>query len=1166
VGARVKRVAVHKLLPILLLVTSVYADDLAFFETKIRPILADSCYECHSAKAKKLKGGLRLDHRSHLLTGGDNGPAIVPGKPDESLLIIAVSYKDVDLEMPPKTRLSDAQVADLRKWVELGALWPDEPEPLANSANRDVFDFDTRRAEHWCWQPVQPYKGSIDSFIDAKLAKAGLESAPPADKRTLIRRLSFDLIGLPPSPAEVDAFLADDSPQAYSALVDRLLASPHYGEKWARHWLDLFRYAESYGHEFDYALPHATTYRDYLIRSLNDDIPYDQLIREHIAGDLLPNARKEASIGTAFWWFGEAVHAPTDVRQDEADRVDNQIDVMSKAFLGLTIACARCHDHKFDAISSADYYGMAGFLQSSRRQETILDPDDTIAQAVANIQQEQEAQVLAPAEFANLLMAARCVQRGDYTPPKKPVPARDPVAQPDLVFDDFEDPGFKGWTVTGDAFGTGPSGPIKPQRMSGIHGKLIANSFHGGDRSTGRLLSDPFTISHPYINFLIAGGAHKDKTCINLLIEGIPVLSSTGQNNNHLKPAGWSVADLIDSEAQIEIVDEAKGGWGHVNVDYILFSEQPAAALELKGPKPKIDPAAVAAAAKDRDLDSEQLSALLESLSDVDPTHALHPWATLSALPDAEFAKTHAVYLKKPQEEVSPPFADFANGAEGWTATGHAFGAGPEHGAWNSGRYAPGLYGVLRSPTFTIEHPDIHYAIKTSGQVKIRLIIDGYWMNQYSGLLFGGIEQKVDSKGKWQHVVQRGAISKYKGHRAWIEIHDHGDTTVALRRVHFGPYYREPVNLDHAAIFAKPAANLAEFASRHGEHWAGRPPPFARPSATPVPKPKFALGMTDGSPENEHIFIRGSHKNLGPEVPRRLPLALIPEPPEIKEGSGRLVLAERIADSANPLTTRVLVNRLWHQLFGRGIVPTVDDFGVMGQPPSHPELLDFLAADFAKSGWSIKHSIRKIVHSDTYRRSSSFEPPGATEIDPDNTLLYRAPLRRLQAEAIRDSVLAVSGRLDRKLKPGSVAPYLTPFMGGRGRRGSGPVDGGGRRSIYISIFRNFLPDMLMTFDFPAPFSTMGRRSVSNVPAQALTMMNSPLVAEQAKLWAQRIAKQAGDDDAKIRIMFVEALGRPPSDAQLASARHFLTENAKSADRWQDLAHTLYNMKAFLYLN
>ncbi len=362
--------------------------DAEFFEKQIRPILVQHCFECHGPAARNLKGGLRMTGHASLVQGGDTGAAIVPGMPEESLLIDAVNYGDM-YQMPPRGKLPETEIAKLVEWVRRGAPWPADERPAVADA---VFNLSQRKASHWCWQPVKrpPIPsvrdaawpaGDIDRYILAKLEAQGLTPQRPADRNTLIRRLSFDLIGLPPTPAEVESFVADPAPQAVATVVDRLLASPHFGERWARHWMDLVRYAETHGHEFDFPIPYAFRYRDYLIRALNADVPYDQLLREHIAGDLLPNPRlhptqrfNESIIATGFWWFGEAVQAPTDVLRDHADRVDNQIDVMTKAFLGLTVGCARCHDHKFDAISTQDYYALAGYLQSSRRQLAALDP------------------------------------------------------------------------------------------------------------------------------------------------------------------------------------------------------------------------------------------------------------------------------------------------------------------------------------------------------------------------------------------------------------------------------------------------------------------------------------------------------------------------------------------------------------------------------------------------------------------------------------------------------------------------------------------------------------------------------------------------------------------------------------------------------------------------
>ena len=378
------------------------AAQLAFFETEVRPVLATHCYECHSANAKRLEAGLRLDSRRGMLRGGDSGPVIEPGSVDESMLIEAVRYEGY--EMPPSGKLPDKAVAALEKWVSMGAPWPDEPEPEAG-AEPPAFNWKDRKEQHWCWQPIRAEQppavaatdwpiNAIDDFILATLEEKELVPAEDADRRTLARRVFYDLIGLPPTVEQLNAFLKDESEYAFESLVDELLESPHFGEKWARHWLDLVRYGETLGHEFDYPLHHAHRYRDYVIRALNADVPYDQFVHEHVAGDLLDQPRlhpdeqsNESILGTGFWYLGEACHAPTDVRQDEADRVDNQIDVFSKTFLGLTVACARCHDHKFDPIPTKDYYALYGYIQSSRRQEAMLDPHQRIQNARQRLQQ-----------------------------------------------------------------------------------------------------------------------------------------------------------------------------------------------------------------------------------------------------------------------------------------------------------------------------------------------------------------------------------------------------------------------------------------------------------------------------------------------------------------------------------------------------------------------------------------------------------------------------------------------------------------------------------------------------------------------------------------------------------------------------------------------------------
>jgi Protein of unknown function (DUF1549)/Planctomycete cytochrome C len=367
------------------------AGELEFFEQRIRPLLAEHCYSCHGVAEQK--AGLRLDHIETILNGGDS--------PDGSRIVRAVRYEDVKLQMPPDGRLDAAAVADLSKWIELGAPWPNEARPESKPP-AETFDLEARKAAHWCWEPLRetpppvhgstPHESSIDAFIAEEWAPRGLVAAPAADRATLLRRLSFDLIGLPPTADEIDAFVADPAPDAYERRVDALLASPRFGEHWTRRWLDLFRFSETYGHEFDYPIEEAWRYRDYLIRALDADVPYDQLVREHLAGDLLDPPRRNPEDGTnesiqatGHFFLHQATHGPVDVRQDEADRVDNQIDVLTKSFLGLTVSCARCHDHKFDAISTRDYYAVAGYLKSSRRQIAGLDPDGAIERGAQSL-------------------------------------------------------------------------------------------------------------------------------------------------------------------------------------------------------------------------------------------------------------------------------------------------------------------------------------------------------------------------------------------------------------------------------------------------------------------------------------------------------------------------------------------------------------------------------------------------------------------------------------------------------------------------------------------------------------------------------------------------------------------------------------------------------------
>jgi hypothetical protein len=1252
----------------------------AYFESKVLPLLQARCFECHGPDIKEPKGGLRLDSRTAVLKGGDNGAALVPGNPDESVLIDAVLYKG--FEMPPRTRLPEGEVAILKKWVELGAPWSKGGDKPVVRDER--FPLEQRKRDHWSWQPIAKAvppaalkqadwpRNDIDRFILAKLEEKGLTPAPDADRRTLIRRATFTLIGIPPTPAEVDEFLNDPAPTpaAFEKVVDRLLASPHFGEHWARHWLDLVRYAETLGHEFDYPLHHAYQYRDYVIRAFNTDLPYDQFVREQIAGDLLPTVRRhptegynESLIGTGFWFLGEDKHAPVDVRGEEAAKIDNQIDVFTKTFLGLTVACARCHDHKFDAITAKDYYALFGILKSTRRQTGLLDPHAKIAAKAAELETLQLAGTKAllkalpspgdeaKADFIRYLGAVREVLHGD------PKPSDEPTTKgqaPDILFDDFEGEtwGDK-WTAKGNAFGPGPNQGTLPnqQVVSGFAGKRLVNTYFGGDGTTGTLTSKPFIIERRSIQFLIGGGAHRGQTCFNLLIDGKAVRTATGKDNEKLESASWDVGDFAGESAVLQIVDANQGGWGHVNIDQIVFSDG-AGATATKRP--------IAVVAKERELDPARLRNWVQAINSDEARQLSHPmatWVALAPYRDDEAMNAERVKLYRRQQddkknaqntpEETILFEDFNRGNySNWFVTGEAFGKRPSIARdWNpqspgggmlpagvahSGVLSPRLCGVLRSKSFILEHPQILY--RAAGKnARIRLIVDGYQMDVFNALLFGGFTFTVNNdEMRW--YTQAGDIRRYMGHRCYIELIDDGDDWLAVDEIRFSDGAPPPAAPSHPWNQSTPNSILTTVESldrSYGARWnhalqawrsgpAGADPAasefvpwaldhklvslndadaaFAEPTskyraaAADVPTPTRVVAAADGTGEDENVFIRGSHKNLGPVAPRRLLEALQGDVPfDLSRGSGRFELANNLLDVRNPFPSRVMVNRVWHHLFGRGIVPSVDNFGVLGEKPSHPELLDWLASSFQSprlipsegpegvGKWSVKRLIRQILLSRTWQMASSLQESQG-ESDPQNILLHRQNLHRLEGESIRDAMLVLSGRLDRTTFGPSIPVHLTPFMQGRGRPGSGPLDGSGRRSIYTSINRNFLSPMMLAFDTPIPFTTIGRRNVSNVPAQALILMNDPFVLEQTKLWARRLLTVADtSSEERITRLYNEAFARAPTDSERAEALAFLNAQAsgygltdetwpRDERPWADLCHVLVNVKEFIFVD
>ena len=672
--------------------------------------------------------------------------------------------------------------------------------------------------------------------------------------------------------------------------------------------------------------------------------------------------------------------------------------------------------------------------------------------------------------------------------------------------------------------------------------------------------------------------------------------------------------------------------------------------------------------AKKHDLDHQLLARLIESL---ESGHSAIPSAVnvLQRLAKPKTDVDRQLLQSNEEDERlrmdahrmwqqdSVLFADFDKGLPAdWFKTGYAFDLGCDRrnvfspvngptrssGSVHSGIGGPRFFGVIRSPTFTIEHEQIHYRLR-GHDVTIRLIIDGFELNTFNELLFAGAKRELERSEDFVWLTQVQDLKNYLGHRAYIEIIDHGDGFVELDEIRFANTRppadggRLPLSLankiDHNENESIVATRLlttqllqeADLGTRELVGWiienelvdifsktqtdsrtsGSRPLKSGSVSAMAssetknrssadlfveleavrqkiqelnrqTPEPGITIAITEGTGEDEHVFIRGNHKTLGPVITRRFLSAISSRPLNPENGSGRLALAQKITAPNNPLTSRVIVNRLWHHLLGRGIVESVDNFGVLGSNPSHPELLDHLASTFQADGWSLKKMIRRIVLTRTYQMSSQ-PVAAAVKVDPRNELLHRARIKRLSGEAIRDSILQISGQLDPTMFGPSIPIHLTQFMQGRGRpTESGPVNGGRRRSVYISVKRNFLSPMMLAFDTPIPFNTIGRRNQSNVPSQALILMNDPFVIEQAGKWAERLLQKPETATDRIKRIYVETLGRPASGWELIRARGFLEQQAaelnvesknilNEPEVWQHFCHVMFNLKEFIFV-
>jgi ssDNA-binding Zn-finger/Zn-ribbon topoisomerase 1 len=937
-----------------------------FFEKKIRPVLAAECYECHGPT--KRKAGLRLDYRDGLLEGGDTGPAVVAGDVEKSLLIQSIKHLQDDLKMPKNgAKLDSGIVADFEKWVRMGAPDPRDKALTAAEASKDM-DWNQvvkLRKQWWSFQPVtnpgppevknaawSPHP--VDRFVLKKMEDAGLEPVKRADAATLIRRINYLVTGLPPSPAEVVAFeqSAIQNPQsAIETLVDRLLKSPRFGETWARHWMDWVRYAESYGSEGDPAIPYAWRYRDYLIRAFNADVPYPQLVREAIAGDLLPKPRlnkdvgvNESALGIAQLRMVQHGFSPVDTLDEMVTFTDNQIDVVSKAFQGLTLTCARCHNHKFDAISQADYYAMFGIFGSTHPAVV----DASLPNAGKAKRDELKAlKGKIKVAVGKAWLTAVDQQPSADAPQKAQLAAADPLE-------------LKRWDLRKDKWFADGDGIMQGATKAGEF--AVAND---GDKIVSRI--------HP-------SGIFSDL---------ISTKERAVLNSPRFKCEGGTLWIRAN-------------GAGGARARYIVDN----------------------------------------------------------------YPRTGTIHKAK-------EFKEAGEETLGWHKLDLEFWKGDE---------------IFIQATTAADMP-----VETKQDERS-------WF---------GITDVVITKGSDTPPTSKPGGNPRAAVEAWLNntmTDEQAELIDAL--LHTGKLPNDAAKL--------PAA--APLIAKYREIEASLPQPMRSP------------GVLEADGADQALFVRGNHKQPAEIIPRRFFEALDAKPYQPKD-SGRLELAASLTHKDNPLTSRVIVNRLWHHVFGRGIVATTDNFGRLGTEPTHPELLDYLASRFDKEGGSIKAMLHLLITSQTFQLDHHGSPKAA-ESDPENLLLSHASVRRLEAEAIRDSILSRSGKMTEEM-------YGSP-VGGKEPR----------RSVYVKVIRNNLDPLLTVFDMPVPSSTRGRRDATNVPAQSLSLLNDPAIIQWSGDWAKRIlAADAKSDEDRVALMFAEAFGRKPSaDEAKQSAAYLraLTDGSEEA--------------------
>jgi hypothetical protein len=979
---------------------------LDFFESRIRPVLVEQCYECHNSQ-ESAEGDLALDHREPFVKGGASGPVLDLDDPDKSLLLRVVRHEIDGVEMPEGgSKLAPSIIADLEKWIREGAVDP-RSEPPSKQELLDATSWEAvreKRKRWWSFQPIRPAEppaGSrtdIDAFIDEALTESGLVASPPASKQVLLRRAAFALTGLSPSEELAEDFYRDEAPQAFERVVDRLLDSQHYGERWARHWMDWIRYAESHGSEGDPVIENAWMYRDYLIRALNEDIPYNQLVKEHIAGDLLETPRinaalelNESLIATAHWRMVFHGFAPTDALEEKVRFTDDQIDAFSKAFLGLTVSCARCHNHKFDPISQADYYALFGILASTRPGRTV-----------AAVESKQRTNL---EQLQSLKKDIRIAISDEWLSHLK-----------------------NEWPGTPSAQAESPLG-----KLLRIDSTNFAEAWEKTIQSQSESLARRRAFRNQQARHSWSGQGDEFEGWFR---HGIGLARQAGVGD-------FRVA--VDGDLAIETIFPSAVVSGTVSDKHAARFESPA--FQLEG--------------------ENDLWLLVTGDGNAGLRYVVR-----------NYPRNGTVY---PVRQLNEKQFDWR-----WEKFDLAY--------WKGDDVHIELTAAQDAPLLTRDTPRSWFGIRSAvvlphGSQGPPPLDDECldWI----------IAKQPATKGQLLTLVRERIVAAVSRWRDGESTHEDALLLEECRRIGVLPTKLQ--DLPEAAAMV----------TRYRELEAA------------VPIPKRVPTLSEGQAQDQALFERGDHKKPGELIPRRFLECIDPKPYETSD-SGRLELASDLLRDDNPLTSRVIVNRVWHHLFGTGLVTTCDNFGRLGAEPSHPRLLDYLADEFRTTHkWSIKSLIRTIVTSDAWKRSSQI-PDGAQELDPSNRLLSYVSTRRLEAEAIRDQILRASGRLSEEM--------------------FGPPDRGNstRRSVYRAVIRNQLDPFLSTFDAPVPFASKGRRDVTNVPAQSLLMLNDPFVIQSAEMFVNQFEPNL-DDRRFATEVWRRCLSRTPAESELAAATQMLQE-------------------------